>query len=311
LGPSLREEIHPLGADSLSKRELLGVEIWKQLPKRTRIYDCTGQTMFAQAPGLLQHGNAYIRNAASGFLVPFHQAGKLDGARKSRWACSDDQHIHLDRLCPGRVFEDHAIEWQARLIATGKYLRHRVRSWTFGGRLTRRVEYNDCEIAAMDLQKAGRDPWVWGQTAIMFTVVLGAPLIPRHINLGSADFMLNRIDPNWIRGVGGLLTLLGLALTIWGARSLGRSLTPGIEPLNNAELVTSGAYEHVRHPIYTGLVLLLAGYTLAWSNWTLALIVGSVSLLFLNGKAAAEEKWLLTRYPGYRAYMRYVPRRIL
>jgi protein-S-isoprenylcysteine O-methyltransferase Ste14 len=163
----------------------------------------------------------------------------------------------------------------------------------------------------MDLQKAGRDPWVWGQTAIMFTVVLGAPLIPRHINLGSADFMLNRIDPNWIRGAGGLLILSGLDVTIWGARSLGRSLTPGIEPLNNAELVTSGAYAHVRHPIYTGLVLLLAGYTLAWSNWTLALIVGGVSLLFLNGKAAAEEKWLLTRYPGYRAYMQYVPRRIL
>jgi protein-S-isoprenylcysteine O-methyltransferase Ste14 len=163
----------------------------------------------------------------------------------------------------------------------------------------------------MDLQKAVRDPWVWGQTAIMFTVVLGAPLIPRHINLGPADFLLNRIDPNWIRWVGGLLIFLGLAVSIWGARSLGRSLTPGTEPLSNAALVTSGAYAHVRHPIYTGLVLLLAGYTLAWSNWTLALIVGGVSLLYLNGKAGAEERLLLSRYPGYRAYMRYVPRRIL
>jgi protein-S-isoprenylcysteine O-methyltransferase Ste14 len=163
----------------------------------------------------------------------------------------------------------------------------------------------------MDLQKAVKDPWVWGQTAIIFAVLLGAPLIPRHINLGSADFMLNRIDPNWIRSVGGLLILLGATLAIWAARSLGRSLTPGIEPLSTAELVTSGAYTHVRHPIYTGLVLLLAGYTLAWSNWTLALIVGGIALLFLTGKAGAEERLLLSRYPGYRAYMRYVPRRIL
>jgi protein-S-isoprenylcysteine O-methyltransferase Ste14 len=163
----------------------------------------------------------------------------------------------------------------------------------------------------MDLRKAVRDPWVWGQTVIMVGVFFGAPLVPRYLNLGSADFMLNRIDPNWIRWIGSLLLLVGLLELIWAARSLGRSLTPGTEPLSNAELVTSGAYAHARHPIYTGLLLTLTGYTLAWSNWTLALMVAGVSLVFLNGKAAAEERWLLSRYPGYHAYMRYVRRKIL
>jgi protein-S-isoprenylcysteine O-methyltransferase Ste14 len=163
----------------------------------------------------------------------------------------------------------------------------------------------------MDLQKALRDPWVWGQTVIMIGVFFGAPVLPRYINLGSADFMLNRIDPNRIRWIGGALIVLGLVVAIWAVLSLGRSLTPGIEPLPNGQLVTSGAYAHVRHPIYTGLVLLLTGYTLAWSNWTQALLVGGIAVIYFNAKAGAEEAWLLDRYPGYRAYMRYVPRKIL
>jgi protein-S-isoprenylcysteine O-methyltransferase Ste14 len=98
---------------------------------------------------------------------------------------------------------------------------------------------------------------------------------------------------------------------VWGVRSLGPSLTPGIEPLPGAPLVTAGAYAHLRHPIYAGVVLLLAGYALAWSNWTLAMIVAVVALLYFEAKARAEERWLTERYPEYQRYMLQVRRRVL
>jgi protein-S-isoprenylcysteine O-methyltransferase Ste14 len=163
----------------------------------------------------------------------------------------------------------------------------------------------------MDLHKAVRDPWVWGQTALMILVGLGAPLVPRYINLGEADYMLNRVDPVWIRLIGGLILASGILVLVWGVRSLGRNITPGVEPMADAELVTSGAYAHSRHPIYGGVVLILAGYTLAWSNWTVALLVGFVSLWYFNAKARTEEGWLLRRFPTYAGYMRHVPRRVL
>lgn len=163
----------------------------------------------------------------------------------------------------------------------------------------------------MDLAKAARDPWVWGQLALFLFVGLSAPLLPRHVNLGSADFMLNRVDPAWIRWLGGALIGAGLLIVVWGVRSLGRNLTPGIEPLPRAELVTTGAYAQVRHPIYAGVVLFLAGYTLAWSNWTLALLQGLIALKYFHAKAVAEERWLIARFPGYKAYARHVPRRVL
>jgi len=163
----------------------------------------------------------------------------------------------------------------------------------------------------MDLAKAARDPWVWGQTALFLLIGLAAPLLPRHIYLGEVDFLLNRIDPDWIRWLGAAVMTAGAVVVAWGVRSLGKNLTPGTEPLPGAELITTGAYAHVRHPIYAGVVLLLAGYTLAWSNWTLGLVVGGVAFQYFQAKAGAEEKWLMERFPAYEAYVRHVPRRVL
>jgi protein-S-isoprenylcysteine O-methyltransferase Ste14 len=163
----------------------------------------------------------------------------------------------------------------------------------------------------MDLAKAARDPWVWGQLALFLLIGLAAPLLPRHVNLGAADSFLNRIDPDWIRWLGAAVMALGGLLVVRGMRSLGRNLTPGTEPLPGAELITTGAYAHFRHPIYAGVVLLLAGYTLAWSNWTLALVLGFIALQYFQAKAGVEERWLLKRFPLYQAYMRQVPRRVL
>ncbi len=163
----------------------------------------------------------------------------------------------------------------------------------------------------MDLHKAVRDPWVWGQFALIGVVVLLGPVLPRFVSLGDMDYALNRVDPDWIRVLGGALALAGLALSLWGVRSLGPSLTPGTEPLAGAPLVTRGAYAHARHPIYGGLVLMLAGYTVAWANWTLGLIVGFLALQYFGAKARAEEQWLIERYPEYQRYALTVRRRVL
>jgi protein-S-isoprenylcysteine O-methyltransferase Ste14 len=163
----------------------------------------------------------------------------------------------------------------------------------------------------MDLRRAVRDPWVWGQLALFLLIGLLAPLLPRYVSLGELDPMLNRIDPASIRRLGWVMIAAGAAIAVWGLRSLGRSLTPATEPLPGAPLVTTGAYAHARHPIYTGVVLLLAGYTLVWSNWTLALVLGFLALRYFDAKARVEERWLLARHPLYEAYMRHVPRRVL
>jgi protein-S-isoprenylcysteine O-methyltransferase Ste14 len=162
----------------------------------------------------------------------------------------------------------------------------------------------------MELRKAARDPWVWGQLVLVALVGIGAPLVPRHINLGAADFFLNRVDPLWIRSFSVILLAAGLLLMLWAARSLGKNLTPGTEPVADGKLITHGAYAHLRHPMYAGVVLLLAGYTLAWSNWTLALLVGLLARAYFGAKARVEEKRLSRRFPAYQRYIAQVSRRL-
>ena len=84
----------------------------------------------------------------------------------------------------------------------------------------------------MDLAKAARDPWVWGQTVLFLLVGLAAPLLPRYVNLGAADFLLNRVDPalDPLARPGPDRRRAGL-VALWGMRSLGSNLTPGTEPL--------------------------------------------------------------------------------
>jgi protein-S-isoprenylcysteine O-methyltransferase Ste14 len=161
----------------------------------------------------------------------------------------------------------------------------------------------------MDWRKALRDRWVWGQTILTLLVLLVAPLLPRYVNLGAADFQLNRIDPDWIRWLGAVLLAAGAGMILWAVRSLGwDNLTPSVEPLQSGRLVVSGAYSHRRHPMYAGVVLLLTGYTLAWSNWTLALLVWFVTRWYFGAKAGAEERWLVERFPEYASYSRHVHR---
>ena len=110
----------------------------------------------------------------------------------------------------------------------------------------------------------------------------------------------------WSRGVvslgaGGVLLVGGVVVAALAGLRLGPSLTPLPIPKDDGDLVTSGFYHYVRHPIYTGVLLAGAGLVVAQAS--LGHIVGWVALWgVLTLKALGEEKMLLDKYGGYREY---------
>ncbi len=101
--------------------------------------------------------------------------------------------------------------------------------------------------------------------------------------------------------VGVLLGVAGLALALKGLVDLRGALTPLPRPRAGAELVETGVYGLVRHPVYGGLVVAAVG----WGLFTASLVTlatAGVLLVFFRLKSGREEVWLRERYPAYEAY---------
>jgi len=110
------------------------------------------------------------------------------------------------------------------------------------------------------------------------------------------------VDSPVLGAIGAVVFVSGLLLAVWARVHLGRNwgmpMTERVEP----ELVTSGPYHLVRHPIYSGLILGLIGTALATN--LLGLIVAPVLGAYFYYSASVEEKNLIvafpTAYPAYR-----------
>ncbi len=109
--------------------------------------------------------------------------------------------------------------------------------------------------------------------------------------------------------VGVLLMAGGLALVVLGIHDLREAMTPLPYPRDEAELVQTGVYGQVRHPIYGGLIIGSIGWGLVMASpATLAMAV--LLLAFFELKARREEAWLEARFPEYSSYRARTPRLI-
>ncbi len=104
---------------------------------------------------------------------------------------------------------------------------------------------------------------------------------------------------------GAILFLAGLLLIIAGIFKLGPNLTAVPFPKDQATLVETGPYGFVRHPMYSGGVLLALGWAL-WVHGWLTIGYALILFLFFDGKSRREEQWLKDKFPGYADYQRRV-----
>ena len=86
---------------------------------------------------------------------------------------------------------------------------------------------------------------------------------------------------------------------------LGPGLTPLPYPKDGATLVQTGPYGIVRHPIYSGGLVLALGWALCVRSW-LNLGYAVLLFVFLDLKSRREEVWLAERFPAYPDYQRRV-----
>ena len=136
---------------------------------------------------------------------------------------------------------------------------------------------------------------------IAFAVALA---LTHHFWPGHLTEPLSSPRPLWGSAVGMALLCLGFALTFWARVTLGGNWSGRITLKQDHELITTGPYRFVRHPIYTGLILALLGSAIVEETLLLVFVLIAVTWGFVI-KARIEESYMLvnfgTRYEDYRA----------
>ncbi len=101
--------------------------------------------------------------------------------------------------------------------------------------------------------------------------------------------------------MGFILMVAGLGFAVWARIYLGRSWRGDIKLTPQHQLIQSGPYKYVRHPIYSGMILAIIGTVLVLGElWVLVMFF--VTTFAFVTKSRKEEKLLLQQFPGYSQY---------
>ena len=168
----------------------------------------------------------------------------------------------------------------------GAGLPYRLRADRAGGRVSR----------ATDPQ------WFW------ILMIVFSPAVP--LACGGFLFAPRWVDfstfpaPAWLRLLGVPIGGFGLFLFGWMFRHLGLNVTSTSQPRANANLVTSGPYRWVRHPMYSSAFILAVAATLLTANWIVA-VGGGLAFALLVARSRLEERRLVEKFgEAYRRYQR-------
>lgn len=108
--------------------------------------------------------------------------------------------------------------------------------------------------------------------------------------------------PVWLRLSGAALGIVADGLLYWVFTSLGNNVTPTVVTRSNHQLVTTGPYRWVRHPLYSVGFMSYMAFAILSANWFVAALAFA-TLALVRLRVPAEEEQLIARNaPAYRAY---------
>ncbi len=153
-------------------------------------------------------------------------------------------------------------------------------------------------IAASAGVKAGQSRWT--RCAGIRVAIILLVLLLLRLRLFKAGSVTS--DP-WLQGIGLAIFVAGLGLAIWARIYIGRNWGTPMSMKIDPELVTTGPYHTIRHPIYAGIIIAMAGTAMAVSwYWLIAVAVLGGYFIY---SAVMEERYMTERFPdAYPEYKR-------
>ncbi|HUI52607.1 MAG TPA: isoprenylcysteine carboxylmethyltransferase family protein [Terriglobales bacterium] len=135
-----------------------------------------------------------------------------------------------------------------------------------------------------------------------------APMIVAYVLLFSDWMTFTELGRRFMRpnprisALGVAVTAVGVGLAIWARWHLGENWSAAVTLKKDHELISTGPYRGIRHPIYTGMMVAMAGTALALGEvrGLIALVITMVAFYF---KARKEERYMMSEFgEKYIAY---------
>jgi protein-S-isoprenylcysteine O-methyltransferase Ste14 len=145
---------------------------------------------------------------------------------------------------------------------------------------------------------------IWWAWIIVLLILLSFNSVFRSLLTAPILFWGTRLWPGYllVAEAGFCLEVLGMSLAIWARYHLGHLWSSEVVLRKGHHVVDTGPYRLVRHPIYSGILLAMAGTFLMAGNILWLLILAGYAVYV--GRKALNEERLLTRELGDE-YVRY------
>jgi protein-S-isoprenylcysteine O-methyltransferase Ste14 len=159
-------------------------------------------------------------------------------------------------------------------------------------------------IAAMFVKRGDRGGWRSGLTirlALFAIIFVAVSLASRSPELRALQWAELRSLPMAVSGA--VIATLGAILAFTARAVIGRNWGSPATRKTDTQLVTGGPYSLIRHPIYSGVLLMMIGTAIGLTPvwWLVAAAAGT----YFISSARAEERFMTERfpdlYPAYRA----------
>ncbi len=109
---------------------------------------------------------------------------------------------------------------------------------------------------------------------------------------------------------GTVLSVLGLIIAIWARVSLGRNWSSYTTYKKEHELIITGPYRFLRHPIYSGMILMIVGAFLYYGK-LIILVILAIAAIVIAWRIGREEKTMIKLFgKKYTDYMKRTKRLI-
>lgn len=130
------------------------------------------------------------------------------------------------------------------------------------------------------------------------------------MSLDAARFGWSQV-PLWLQVLGAVAIAVGMYITHLTMRA--NTFAAPVVKIQSARghhVISDGPYAIVRHPMYGGALLLIAGIPLLLGSWW-GLVLALVIVLLLAIRAVMEERTLMAELPGYADYAARVRHRLI